>query len=259
MPQVMAQSRVWVDFLTRLRSTSYSYGYAPYLANLSSECTAMKLKTFLLLPLLATIAIVTPGIAQETLIALPGINIFPGNGNSSGDSQPASNDAPQSFNGFSGKSTPYTDSYNGFKLNIPAEFKQTDKGMTSTWNGPLLDGGSALIYINAAPMKGVPSQTVYAINLKSKKDDRNYTDVVPVKMGKPNTYAFRYKEALNKPGTPDTKAPTDIHRWHLMVFGNETVYTLGFTGPFASFQSNKLPPTYETVIQSVELVPISKK
>ncbi|MDX2228913.1 MAG: hypothetical protein NW220_04720 [Leptolyngbyaceae cyanobacterium bins.349] len=226
----------------------------------------MKLKTFVALGLLGAIAAASPVLAQETLIAFPGININitpGGSGNSGGSSGserlPASNDT--SFKGFSGQYSEYADTYNGFKIKVPAEFNLTDKGMTTNWNGPLMDGGSALIYINAAPLKGVPSKTAYEINLKSKKEDRNYTEVVPVtvKMGNKTAYAFRCKEAPNKPGTPDTKAPTDHHRWHLMVFGNETVYTLGFTGPFASFQSNKLQPTYETVINSVELMPLAKR
>lgn len=219
----------------------------------------MKLKHFAMLGFLGAIAIATPGLAQETLIAFPipsiNINVSPGSSD-----KPATNDTPQSFKGFSGQYSDYIDTYNGFKIKIPAEFNLTDKGLTTTWNGPLLDDGSALIYINAAPLKGVPSKTAYDINLKSKKEDRNYTEVVPitVKIGNKTAYAFRFKEASNKPGTPDAKSPTDIHRWHLMVFGNETVYTLGFTGPFASFQTNKLQTTYNDVIKSVELVPMSK-
>lgn len=224
----------------------------------------MKLKSSIALSLLGAIVVgVAPVTAQETLIAFPGINIniSPG-GSNNNDSKPASNDSttPQSFKGFSGQSTEYVDTYNGFKMKIPVEFSLGDKGMTTTWNGPLMDGGSASIYINAAPMKGVPSKTVYEINLKSKKEDRNYTEVVPVtvKMGNKTAYAFRCKEAPNKPGTPDAKAPTDHHRWHLMVFANEMVYTLGFTGPFESFQTQKLQATYENVIKSVELIPLSK-
>lgn len=222
----------------------------------------MMKKTFSLIGLVSTIAIVAPLIHQNALLAFPGINIniTPGNSNSGDNNQPTNN-TPSSFQGFSGQYSDYADTYNGFKIKIPAEFNLTDKGMTTNWNGPLMDGGSALIYVNAAPLKGVPSKTAYEINLKSKKDDRNYVEVVPVtvKMGNQTAYAFRCKEAPNKPGTPDTKAPTDHHRWHLMVFGNETVYTLGFTGPFASFQSNKLQSVYETVIKSVELIPLAKR
>ncbi len=225
----------------------------------------MKAKTLAVLSLVSTIAIAIPAVAQETLIAWPGvnINISPGgnNNNNNNDNKPADTSTPQSFKGFSGQYTEYADTYNGFKIKIPVEFNLTDKGMTTTWNGPLMDDGSALIYINAAPLKGVASKTAYEINLKSKKEDRNYVEVVPmkVKMGNTTAYAFRCKEAPNKPGTPDAKAPTDHHRWHLMVFGNETVYTLGFTGPFASFQSNKLQATYDEVIKSVELIPLGKK
>lgn len=222
----------------------------------------MKLKTFGMLSVVSVIAIAAPLMGQHHLMAFPGINIniTPGGGNNNSDSKPAPSESSQSFKGFSGQYAEYADTYNGFKIKIPTEFNLTDKGMTTNWNGPLMDGGSALIYINAAPLKGVPSKTAYEINLKSKKEDRNYVEVVPVtvKMGNKTAFAFRCKEAPNKPGTPDTKSPTDHHRWHLMVFGNETVYTLGFTGPFAAFQSNKLQVTYEDVIKSVELLPLGK-
>jgi hypothetical protein len=164
----------------------------------------------------------------------------------------------QSFSGFSGQFTSYVDTYNGFKLNVPVEFPLHEKGATTDWTGPLLDGGAALIYINATPLKGVPSQVVYNANLKSKQTDRNFTQIVPmkVKLGNTTVLAFRCKESNNRPGTPNLKTPDDIHRWFLFVFGNQTVYTIGFTGPFQSFQTNKLQSTYEAVIRSVELVPI---
>jgi len=164
----------------------------------------------------------------------------------------------QTFSGFSGRFTDYQDSYNGFKLKVPVEFPLHEKGATTDWTGPLLDGGSALIYINATPLKGVPSQVVYNANLQSKQTDRNFTEVVPmkVKLGNTAVLAFRCKESNYRPGTADLKAADDIHRWFLFVFGNESVYTIGLTGPFQSFQTNKLQPTYEAVIKSVELVPI---
>jgi hypothetical protein len=213
-------------------------------SRLKALMITMKLKFFVAMGLVGAIATSTPAKAQPTPMTSPGVKIAA---------------MPQAFNGFSGQSANYADSSNGFKINIPAEFKLVDKGMTTNWIGPLMDGGATLISINAAPLKGVPSKTVYEMNLKSKKSDRTVTDVAPVtvKMGGKTAYALRWKESSKKPGTADTKAPTDIHRWHLLVFGNETVYTLGFTGPFASFQSNKLQATYEQVIKSVELIPVS--
>ncbi len=190
-------------------------------------------------------------IAQFPSIPLPGI----GGGSNKPDQQTPSQ---QEFKGFSGNYAEYADTYNGFKLQIPTEFKLKERGATTDWLGPLMDGGSASIYINAAPLKGVPSKVVYEANLKSKKEDRNYTDVVPVqvKYGNKTVYAFRCKEVNHKPGSPEEKAPDDIHRWHLFVFGNEMVYTMGFTGPYASFKANKLQPTYDVVIKSVELIAI---
>ncbi len=181
-----------------------------------------------------------------------------GSGSSTQPQQPTP--ANSSFKGFSGQTTVYSDNYNGFKLKIPVEFTLHDKGATTDWIGPQVDGGVAMIYINAAPLKGVPSQVVYNANFKSKQEDRNYTEVVPVKVkfGNKTVPAFRCKEANHKPGSPDSKAPDDIHRWHLFVFGNEMVYTLGFTGPFSAFQANKLQSAFEPVIQSVELIAITQ-
>jgi hypothetical protein len=226
-----------------------SLAFATILLALSATAALAQQPTSLVFP--KTIAGLFDG------IKLPDNN----NGNGSGGTSNSGDagNSTQGFKGFSGQMSDYADTYNGFKIKIPAEFKLHEKGATTDWTGPLMDEGSATIYINSAPLKGVPSKTAYDINFKSKKEDRNYTDVTPVKVkiGSKTTWAFRCKEATNKPGTPDAKAPSDIHRWHLFVFGNETVYTLGFTGPYASFQSNKLQPTYEQVIKSVELIPLS--
>lgn len=227
----------------------------------------MKLKTLAFASLLTVIGVATPAFAQHSLSAqrptvVAGFfdNIIkPAGGNSGNETPSSGSSSPQAFKGFSGQYSDYVDTFNGFKLKVPTEFTLHDKGMTTDWTGPLLDGGAATIYINAAPLKGVPSATVYSINLKSKKEDRNYTEIVPmkVKIGNKIAPAFRCKESKNKPGTPDLKAADDIHRWHLFVFANQTVYTMGFTGPFASFQSNKLQSMYEDVIKSVEIVPVS--
>jgi len=206
--------------------------------------------------LVAAVVLMTGAIAVPLTRAFPIPGLNPGgNSNSGGEPSPQTKPASQQL---SGKFSEYVDSYNGYKLKVPVEFQRGDRGATTTWQGPLMDGGSASMYINAAPMKGVPSQTVYEINLKSKKEDRNYTEVVPVKVkfGNKTVPAFRCKESNRRPGSPDMKSPEDIHRWHLFVFGNEMVYTMGFAGPFASFQANKLQTTYDPVIQSVELVPI---
>ena len=223
----------------------------------------MKYNVVGMVGVMGTLAIALSVSQPQAIQAFPGINIniTPQRDDRPSDRPSTAPESPQSFKGFSGQYSDYADTYNGFKMKIPTEFNLTDKGATTNWLGPNLHGGAALIYINAAPLKGVPSKTAYEINLKSKQGDRNYVEVVPVtvKMGNKTTYAFRYKEASNKPGTPDTKAPTDHHRWHLLVFGNETVYTLGFTGPFAAFQANALQATYNDVIQSVELIPLASR
>ncbi len=195
---------------------------------------------------------------QATQIAqFPSINL-PGTGSGS-DKPVESKPATQEFTGFSGSYTDYSDTYNGFKIKVPAEFKLNNRGATTDWSTTSsIDGGVATIYINSAPLKGVASKVVYEANLKSKKEDRNYTEVVPVtvKHGNKTAYAFRCKEANHQPGSPAEKGPGDIHRWHVFVFDNQTVYTMGFTGTYAAFKGNKLQSTFETVIKSVEMIPI---
>lgn len=164
----------------------------------------------------------------------------------------------QQFGGFSGKYEEYVDTYNGFKIKAPMEFQLKNKGATTDWLGPILDGMAGGIYVNAVEMKGVPSKVLYDTNFKSKKEDRNYTEVVPVKIkfGKQTVYAFRVREADHKVGSPEKKSMDEHHRWHLYVFGNNRMYTCGFTGSFASFEAKKLQTVFDNVIKSFELVPV---
>lgn len=160
--------------------------------------------------------------------------------------------------GFSGEYTEYLDDYNGFKVQIPKEFKLNDKGQSTDWIGPMFNGGATGIYVNAAPLPGVAPQILQQTYKKQYEQDRNYTDVVltQVRYGNKMVPALRVKEINNRPGTRDLKSPDDIHRWHLFVFGNDRVYTWGFTGIFQDFQENRVQSVYEEVIKSVELVPI---
>jgi hypothetical protein len=159
--------------------------------------------------------------------------------------------------GFSGKFSDYRDDLNGFKLKLPVEFKLKDKGATTFWQSPLVDEQSGTISVNVARMPGVSSQIMYDTNFKSKKEDPNYTEVMPikVKMGKGTALAFRCRESNFQPGTRDRKQPFDIHRWHLYAFANESQYLLSFDGAFSAFGSNKFQPTYEAVIKSLEILP----
>ncbi len=155
--------------------------------------------------------------------------------------------------------TEYLDDFNGFKLKVPPGFKLDSKGLTTTWiRMPGEGGGAATIYVNAAELKGVSSQVLYNAHLQQYKNNRSYTEVVPmkVKFGKKAALALRVKEVNTMPGTRDPKGAEEIHRWHLFVFGNQRTYTWGFTGPFSEFQNGSLPKVYEDVIKSVELVTI---
>ncbi|NET10218.1 MAG: hypothetical protein F6K16_37070 [Symploca sp. SIO2B6] len=92
------------------------------------------------------------------------------------------------------------------------------------------------------------------------ENDDFYTDVelVTVPFGSGTAPALRTKEVNTQRGSATEKAPDEIHRWHLIVFGNDRVYTWGFTGMFQTFQDDEVQPVYETVINSVELVAIGQ-
>ena len=164
---------------------------------------------------------------------------------------------------FSGDVETYLDDYNGFAMDIPVEFPLTTSGQTTNWTGPILDGSAVSIYINAAPIPGVSAQTLYDANFQQYQQDRFYTDVEPVEayyieegQEPVRIPAFRAKEVDNRRGSRDMKAPDDIHRWHLFLFGNERTYTYGFTGSFQTFQDGDVQEIYEVVIDSAHLVPI---
>lgn len=180
---------------------------------------------------------------------------------SSRDASSSSESSPQTAaksEGFSGKSATYLDDYNGFRIDVPTEFSLGEKGQTTNWTGPIMDEGAVGIYVNAAPLPGVSPAMLQDTYKQQYEADRFYTDVVAtqVKYGNKMVPALRVKEVNNQRGTRDMKQPGDHHRWHLFVFGNERVYTFGFTGMFQTFEDNEVQGVYEKAIASVELVPI---
>ncbi|MFN8546203.1 MAG: hypothetical protein U0807_18640 [Candidatus Binatia bacterium] len=192
--------------------------------------------------------------------ATPSLAQFPGASDlrrALGATQPGTHGSG-SVKGFSGQSAEYADSYNGFRLRVPAEFTLHAKGATTDWQTAPMDGMSAGIYVNTTDMPGVSSQVLYNTNLKSYQQKRDYTDVQPVKVkfGDKTALAFRVKEADHQAGSPERKNAGDHHRWHLFVFAQNRFYTWGFTGAFASFEAGRLQPTFEEVIQSVEVIPV---
>lgn len=197
--------------------------------------------------------------SPDLLAQFGGIRI-PGSGSGGGDDAEEPTDAAPAddFDGFSGQAEEYLDDYNGFKVDIPVEFELQTDGQTTDWTGPILDGGAVSIYVNAAPLPGVASGTLQQTYRQQYEEDRFYTDVqlTTVPYGDGSVPAMTVREVDNRRGTRDQKAPDDIHRWHLFVFGNERVYTWGFTGMFQTFQDEEVQALYEDVIASVELVPI---
>lgn len=174
------------------------------------------------------------------------------------EEEPEGDSPSSSFAGFSGESSEYLDDYNGFKVDIPSEFDLSTQGQTTDWIGPILDDGAVSIYVNAAPLPGVAPGTLQQTYRQQYEEDRFYTDVemTTVTYGDRTVPALRVREVDNRRGSREQKAPDDIHRWHLFVFGNERVYTWGFTGMFQTFQDNEVQALYEDVMSSVELISI---
>ena len=171
-----------------------------------------------------------------------------------------STETTSDFTGFSEDYSAYSDSFNGFSVDIPTEFNLTTEGQTTNWIGPVLDEGAVMIYVNAAPLPGVAPGTLQQTYYQQYENDRFYTDVqkVTVPYGDGMVPAIRAKEVDTQQGTNTPKGPDDLHRWHLIVFGNDRVYTWGFTGMFQTFQDNEVQDVYETVINSVELISITE-
>lgn len=159
---------------------------------------------------------------------------------------------------FSGKYEVYDDTVQGFRLKVPVEFKLQNKGATTDWLGPQVDGFATTIFVNVVPMPGIHPQALYDGVIRAKKADKTVTEVVPVKMpgkfkGKP-AFAFRCKEIVFKPGTKDVKDATDFHRWFLYVWGNDSAYELALCGSYQNLhQGKELPKVYEEVLKSFSL------
>ncbi|MEW6279129.1 MAG: hypothetical protein AB1758_10925 [Candidatus Eremiobacterota bacterium] len=155
---------------------------------------------------------------------------------------------------FSGKTQAVADAQNGYKLVLPVEFKQEATGLAAWWSGPLVAGGGASVHVNVIPWKGTPLQTIYEANLKSYKENKGYTEVTPIKV-KGAIGALTFKETGTVQGTQSPKGGGEIHRWHLMAFGNERQYNVLFGGTYQGFKEGTLPPIYKAIIASFELTP----
>ncbi|NER00704.1 MAG: hypothetical protein F6K30_29090 [Cyanothece sp. SIO2G6] len=190
-------------------------------------------------------------------------NLIPDVGTDSDESEAVdsdtSGDSGAEFAGFSGDYEAYSDSLNGFSVEVPVEFSLSEPGQTTNWLGPIIDDGAAGIYVNAAPLPGVDPYMLQETYRQQYETDTFYTNVemVTVPFGNGTAPALRAEEVNTQRGTNTEKSSDDIHRWHLLVFGNERVYTWGFTGMYQTFQDNEVQDSYEAVINSVELLSIS--
>ncbi|APB34059.1 hypothetical protein GlitD10_1733 [Gloeomargarita lithophora Alchichica-D10] len=143
---------------------------------------------------------------------------------------------------FSGQTSPYSDSAQGYRLRLPVEFQPAGAG---SWSGPRLPTPTT-IYVHTEPMSG--SAAAFNVHFKKYKDDPLYTNVTAVNIR--GGQGFRAEEVV-RPG----KSPDDLHRWFLFVYANERAYTVGMTGPLRAFQQGILPPVYGAVINSFEVLP----
>lgn len=173
--------------------------------------------------------------------------------------QDESIDLPKS--GFSGNGTYYVDAYNGYKVLVPAEFKLHSKGASTNWSGLRYKEMGMGMMVNFTPMRDVNPQAMYDINFKSYKKDRNFTDVVPIKVkfGNKVVPGFRVKEVNHMAGNPDMKEPLDHHRWHLFAYANGGAYQLSLSGPFIGFKDNIFQKKFDEVMKSFEIIKITIK
>lgn len=156
----------------------------------------------------------------------------------------------------SGKHKTHKDAANGYKVEVPVEFKQTIKsGPTIQWQGPTVDGGSLSMSVNTVVMS-VPSKTLYDINFKQTKKNKRYAKVVAIPMKGPGeVYAYAFQET-DKNSDGSDKKPGDIHRWHIRAFGNGRYYTWGFAGPYKTMNKKNVQDVYKAVMKSVELISV---
>lgn len=159
--------------------------------------------------------------------------------------------------GFSRKYNVYLDDWNGYKMKIPVEFKQNAKGASTNWSGPIADDSCISMAVNVTRMADVSPQILYDINLQSKKKDRAFVDVVPlkVKLGKTTVPAFSCKEAPRKPGSSAEKAGDEHHRWFLFVFGNKREYQVTLCAVWSVYKANRVQDVFGEMLKSFELVP----
>ncbi|MHC9542655.1 MAG: hypothetical protein AB9903_24360 [Vulcanimicrobiota bacterium] len=159
--------------------------------------------------------------------------------------------------GFSKKYNVYLDDWNGYKMKIPVEFKINAKGASTNWSGPISDEACISMSVNVTTMADVSQQTLFDINLQSKKKDRAFVDVVPlkVKLGKTTVPAFSCKEAPRKPGSSAEKAGDEHHRWFLFVFGNKREYQVTLCAVWSVYKANRVQDVFGEMLKSFELVP----
>ncbi len=141
----------------------------------------------------------------------------------------------------------------GYAFKLPNEFSLKDQiGETTTWIYRPDDAtGELTIYVIRMGVEGVSPSNLFETNKKSdldkmKSPDSEYTDLKVLDID--GGLAYWYKEV-------DKNNPDEIHRWHVKMFGNGGIYTIGLCGPFKDFE--KWGPIYEEVVKSFGLIPMN--
>jgi hypothetical protein len=164
---------------------------------------------------------------------------------------------------FSGDMKPYTDTYNGFQIAIPVELEQQSKSAGGSWGPPSGSEGALhhmTVFVNSTDFhQHVNMLTVYQVNFKSNKENRDHTRTVPLKpckWGKDTIYSFRTDEADHKAGQPEPKDPEDIHRTYLFVYGNGHAYEVMVAGQYQDFKSQNVRDIANKVFASFKPVAV---
>lgn len=142
----------------------------------------------------------------------------------------------------------------GYAIKLPKEFSLQDQiGETTKWKYKPDDAsGELTIYVIRVGVEGISSSNLFNTNKKSDLDkmkslESKYIDLKVLDIN--GGLAYWYKEV-------DKADPDEIHCWHVKMFGNGGIYTIGLCGTYKQFE--KWAPTYEEVVMSFKLIPLEE-
>jgi len=150
---------------------------------------------------------------------------------------------------FSSETFNHVDTFHGYSLKLPIEFKLTSKGAITTWEYSPLQIRLVVHVINLP--YAIPPEAMYSGTSYYFRNDKNYVDL------KDHTMNFNgliylgftvvqanHKEGLNEPKTQD-----DNHSFILNLFGSGSMYSITLLTPFKNAEAST-PIFYERVVKS---------